>query len=152
MRDCFLYGETSVMYKGDLDPGGLTLPMNAGASDYFECRDFGGQNITVRLEKIDTGANDPSWIIEPGPNKVWLEYLNSNLDRYQAKCHCEVAAGSQMHVWVETEHNGKKQDLDGLLIQDWQGNKWTVDVVNVNVRSGPASVTFNLTAGELPHH
>lgn len=129
------------------------MPMQEGPMDYFECIDFGGAHITVRLEKIDTSASDPSWVIVPGPNKVFLEYLNENRDRYRAQCHCEVAQGTMMHVWIETEHNGHtEKNMRGILIQDWEGKQWTVDVENMNVRNGPTPVTFRVAAGVQPSH
>lgn len=131
------------------------MAMAAGKSDSIEFIGWDGSQRTAQFTanaggNNPVGTNDPNWVDSARGELVWLEYLNSNGDRYQAKCHCETTGGN-VHPWIETEHNGRKVNVPGILITDHAGVTWTADVVGFTGQ-GPGLIRFNLTQGVLPGH
>lgn len=131
------------------------MGMNAGATDTIEFFGWDSTKRTARFTGDAGGGNiivtkDPRWIDSERGELVWLEYLNSNGDRYRATCQCSTTNGNTV-AKIQTEHNGRTVDTDGILIKDWDGNIWTADVRGFP-GEGPKPVTFFLTSGVLPNH
>lgn len=121
---------------------------NEVVTDVIPIIDHSGTKLIVGLD--DTwhdpfGTRDSEWFIKDGGSAgEYLKYINANNVPWEAKCHCEWDGHAGFtKTWAEIRQpGGGGKDVPGLLIRDWEGRQWTIQLLGPRNKDGHGRPSF----------